>query len=64
MQYYGAFYRPAPYTVLIDGYLVRWLRNKYKRPRIFAKAHAAWRRLTSQYPGCLRALAVWVRRAL
>jgi RNA-directed DNA polymerase len=52
MQYYGAFYRSALYPVLkrINGYLMRWLRKKYKRLRIFAKAHAAWGRLTSQYP--------------
>ena len=52
MQYYGAFYRSGLYPVLkrINGYLVRWLRKKYKRLRIFAKAHVAWGRLTSQYP--------------
>jgi RNA-directed DNA polymerase len=52
MQYYGAFYRSGLYPVLkrINGYLVRWLRKKYKRLRVFAKAHAAWGRLTSQYP--------------
>ena len=52
MQYYGAFYRSELYPLLqrINGYLVRWLRKKYKRLRTFAKAHAAWGRLTSQYP--------------
>ena len=72
MQYYGAFYRSALYPVLkrINGYLVRWLRKKYKRLKTFKKAHAAWGRVTSQYPGCVRALemghgalAVRVRRA-
>ena len=44
MQYYGAFYRSALYPVLkrINGYLVRWLRKKYKRLRTFKKAHEAW----------------------
>ena len=52
MQYYGAFYRSELYPLLkrINGYLVRWLRKKYKRLKTFAKAHAAWGRLTSQYP--------------
>ena len=33
MQYYGAFYRSALYPLLsrINAYLMRWLRNKYKR---------------------------------
>ena len=48
----GAFYRSALYPLLqrINGYLVRWLRKKYKRLKTFARAHAAWGRLTSQYP--------------
>jgi Group II intron, maturase-specific domain len=52
MQYYGAFYRSELYPVLkrINGYLARWLRKKYKRLKTFARAHAAWGRLTSQYP--------------
>jgi RNA-directed DNA polymerase len=52
MQYYGAFYRSALYPVLkrINGYLVRWLRKKYKRLRTFKKAHEAWGRATAQYP--------------
>jgi RNA-directed DNA polymerase len=72
MQYYGAFYRSELYPVLkrINGYLMRWLRKKYKRLRTFAKAHAAWERATTQHPGYFahwkmgyRALAVRVRRA-
>jgi hypothetical protein len=33
MQYYGRFYRSALYRLLarINAYLVRWLRNKYRR---------------------------------
>jgi group II intron reverse transcriptase/maturase len=62
MQYYGAFYRSALHPLLqrINGYLVRWLRKKYRRLRTFAKAHAAWGRLTRQYPGYL-AHWQWVR---
>ncbi|MFF4139470.1 group II intron maturase-specific domain-containing protein [Streptomyces mirabilis] len=35
MQYYGRFYRSALYPLLmrINAYLVRWLRNKYRRFR-------------------------------
>ena len=53
MQYYGAFYRSELYPVLkrINGYLMRWLRKKYKRLRTFTKAHAAWERATTQHPG-------------
>jgi RNA-directed DNA polymerase len=52
MQYYGGFYRSALYPLLqrINGYLVRWLRKKYKRLRTFRKAHEAWGRVTAQYP--------------
>ena len=52
MQYYGAFYRSALYPVLkrINGYLVRWIRKKYKRLRTFKKAHEAWGRVTAQHP--------------
>ena len=52
MQYYGAFYRSALYPLLqrINGYLVRWVRKKYKRLRTFKKAHEAWGRVTAQYP--------------
>jgi hypothetical protein len=54
MQYYGAFYRSALYPLLrrINSYLVRWLRKKYKRLRLFKKAQEAWKRGTSQYPSC------------
>ena len=53
MQYYGAFYRSELYPVLkrINGYLMRWLRKKYKRLRTFTKAHAAWERATTRHPG-------------
>jgi group II intron reverse transcriptase/maturase len=52
MQYYGAFYKTELYPLLyrISGYLVRWIRKKYRRLRTFAKAHEAWKRVTLQYP--------------
>ena len=55
MQYYGRFYRSELHPLLkrINAYLVRWLRNKYKRLRGFRKAHAAWKRVTRQYPAFL-----------
>lgn len=58
MNYYGTFYKTALYPLLrrINGYLVRWLRKKYKRLRTFKKAHAAWQRVTAQYP---RFFAQW-----
>src|SRR5699024_9234589 len=33
MAYYGAFYRSALYSLLarINGYLMRWIRRKYRR---------------------------------
>jgi RNA-directed DNA polymerase len=58
MNYYGTFYKTALYPLLqrINGYLMRWLRKKYKRLRTFKKAHAAWKRATAQYP---RFFAQW-----
>ncbi len=52
MNYYGRYYRTELYPLLrrINAYLMRWLRKKYKRLRTFKKAHAAWKRTTSQYP--------------
>jgi RNA-directed DNA polymerase len=58
MQYYGAFYRSALFSLLqrINAYLMRWIRKKYKRLRSFKKAHACWKRITLQYP---RLFAHW-----
>ena len=58
MQYYGAFYRTALHPLLerVNGYLMRWLRKKYRRLRAFLKAKACWRRITRQYP---RLFAQW-----
>lgn len=46
MNYYGAFYRSALYSLLarVNAYLMRWLRKKYKRLRARGKAHQAWTR--------------------
>ncbi|ONI88148.1 group II intron reverse transcriptase/maturase [Saccharothrix sp. ALI-22-I] len=43
MAYYGAFHRSELYPVLhrINAYLLRWLRNKYRRLRPWKKALAA-----------------------
>jgi rhodanese-related sulfurtransferase len=40
MQYYGAFYRSALYPLLarINAYVMRWIRNKYKRLRTTKKS--------------------------
>jgi RNA-directed DNA polymerase len=58
MQYYGAFHRSALYPLLsrINAYLVRWIRNKYKRLRAVKKAITCWRGITERYP---RLLAHW-----
>jgi RNA-directed DNA polymerase len=58
MQYYGAFYRSALFSLLqrINAYLMRWIRKKYKRLRPFKKALACWKRITRQYP---RLFAHW-----
>jgi RNA-directed DNA polymerase len=46
MQYYGRFYQSALYPLLlrINTYLVRWLRNKYKRLRALTAVERASRR--------------------
>ncbi|OEJ40755.1 group II intron reverse transcriptase/maturase [Streptomyces agglomeratus] len=53
MQYYGRFYRSAMYPLLmrINAYLVRWLRNKYRRFRATKKAIAAFQRAAKRRPG-------------
>jgi hypothetical protein len=58
MQFYGAFYRSALFSLLqrINAYLMRWIRKKYKRLRPFKKALACWKRITRQYP---RLFAHW-----
>src|SRR5258707_13825726 len=51
MNYYGEFYKTALYPLLrrINGYLMRWLRKKYRRLRTLKKAHAGRRRTNPQY---------------
>jgi group II intron reverse transcriptase/maturase len=58
MHYYGAFHRSAMYPLLsrINAYLVRWIRNKYKRLRPMKKAIQCWQGITVRYP---RWLAHW-----
>ncbi|SDH03270.1 group II intron reverse transcriptase/maturase [Sinosporangium album] len=58
MQYYGAYYRSALYPLLarINAYLVRWIRNKYKRLQGKKKALECWRGITQRYP---RMFAHW-----
>jgi RNA-directed DNA polymerase len=56
MQYYGRFYPSALYRLLarINAYLVRWIRNKYRR---YDKTRAARRKfaeITSGYPRMFR----------
>jgi group II intron reverse transcriptase/maturase len=55
MNYYGAFYRSALYRLLgrINAYLLRWVRNKYRRLRARRKAQAAWNEVTQRYPRLL-----------
>jgi RNA-directed DNA polymerase len=55
MQYYGAFYRTAldPLLKRINGYLLRFLRKKFKRLRSRPTALACWARLTAQQPTLL-----------
>lgn len=54
----GAFYRSAlhPLLLRVNAYLMRRIRNKYRRLRTFKKARACWKRATRQYP---RLLAHW-----
>src|ERR1022692_4593398 len=52
MQYYGAFDRSALYPLLarINAYLVRWIRQKYKRLQARKKAMKCWQGITERYP--------------
>ena len=58
MNYYGAFNRSAMYPLLqrINAYLIRWIRNKYKRLRAKTKAFRCWRGIVQRYP---RMFAHW-----
>ncbi|MDL4775202.1 group II intron reverse transcriptase/maturase [Actinomadura xylanilytica] len=52
MNYYGAFYRSALYPLLarINAYLMRWLREKFKRLQGRRKAQDAWNRAVAKRP--------------
>jgi hypothetical protein len=53
MRYYGHVYRSALYPLLgrINAYLVRWIRNKYKRLRRSKPAHRKLHEITERHPG-------------
>ena len=53
MNYYGAFYRSALYSLLgrINAYLLRWSRNKYRRLKGRKKAQEAWNQAVNAAPG-------------
>ena len=52
MQYYGRFYPSALYPRLarINAYLVRWIRNKYRRYDRTRAARRKLRDLATAYP--------------
>jgi RNA-directed DNA polymerase len=52
MNYYGAFYRSALYSLLgrINAYLLRWSRNKYRRLKGRKKAQEAWNQAVKRRP--------------
>ena len=54
----GHVYRSALYPLLgrINAYLVRWIRNKYKRLRGSKTAHRKLQEITKRYP---RIFAHW-----
>ena len=56
MQYYGRFYPSALYRLLarINAYLVRWIRNKYRRYDATRAARAKLAEATSRYPRLFR----------
>lgn len=58
MQYYGRFNRSVMYPFLqrINTYLMRFLRNKFKRVRSYKKAKAGWQRIIDRSP---KAFAHW-----
>jgi len=58
MNYYGAFNRSAMYPLLqrINSYLIRWIRNKYRRLRAKRKAFRCWRGIVQRFP---RMFAHW-----
>ena len=61
MNYYGAFYRSALYSLLtrINAYLMRWVRKKYRRLQGRRQAQRKWQEVTARYP-CFFAHWTWV----
>ena len=64
MQYYGRFYPSLLYPLLarINAYLVRWIRNKYRRFDSTRAARRKFRVITTDYPRIFRHWQ-WVRTA-
>lgn len=62
MNYYGRFYRSQMYPLLqrINGYLMRWVRKKYKRLRGFKRRYAWWYGIADREPD-LFAHWAWTR---
>jgi hypothetical protein len=58
MNYYGRFYRTELYQLLgrINAYLVRWIRNKYKRLRARRPAQKTMLGIQKRHP---RLFAHW-----
>ena len=58
MQYYGRFYPSALCRLLarINAYLMRWIRNKYRRYDATRAARAKLTEITDRYP---RVFAHW-----
>lgn len=56
MRYYGAFYPSALHPLLtrINSYLVRWIRNKYRRFKPARKARRAYKSAVRAYPTLFR----------
>ncbi|MFD8526420.1 group II intron maturase-specific domain-containing protein [Streptosporangium canum] len=56
MRYCGAFNRTAPHPLLerINSYLMRWIREKYRRLRTFKKALRAYQSAVRSYPAMFR----------
>ena len=52
MQYYGKFYPSALYPLLarINAYLVRWIRNKYRRYDSTLQGRKKLLELASEFP--------------
>ena len=64
MQYYGRFYhsRLSPVLARINAYLVRWIRNKYRRLDRTRAAHRKLAELAANQPRLFRHWA-WVTSA-